>query len=236
MMVRIWPDRNGPWWGLELTGMFVGLASLIKPIAVLHLVGYVVALLVRKSRSPRGRRKDVGDLVVGFAAPWIFAVVAMQLSGTLDQGIEDFVFYAKALARDTPAAPNSPPFVIRWFTGNADPKGILPPPFGLDRLCHLVGRGDLADLGGGSVVLDRVVGEGPDLAPTAARGLDGRRLGPGRDARPVLATLLFASDAGGSRSRSGWGSSRPGNPGESGPAPGWSGALASRSCRWRSSP
>ncbi len=40
------------------------------------------------------------------------------------------ILYGAALARDTPPEPNAPPFFVRWVTGNADPRGRLPWPFG----------------------------------------------------------------------------------------------------------
>ena len=43
---------------------------------------------------------------------------------------EDIVLQARALATDTLPEPNAPSPAIRWLTGNADPKGELPWPFG----------------------------------------------------------------------------------------------------------
>ena len=43
---------------------------------------------------------------------------------------EDIVLQARALATDTLPEPNAPSPAIRWLTGNADPKGQLPWPFG----------------------------------------------------------------------------------------------------------
>ncbi len=130
MMVWIWPNRDGPWWGLELVGMLVGLATLIKPVAGLHGLIYAIAIGVRAGRSPRGRRKDLGDLATGFCAIWFLAGFALSLNGTLETGLNDFINYARALASDTPADPKAPPFFVRWIAGNADPQGVLPPPFG----------------------------------------------------------------------------------------------------------
>ncbi len=43
---------------------------------------------------------------------------------------DDILRYGRALATDTLPEPNAPLGVIRWITGNADPKGRLPWPFG----------------------------------------------------------------------------------------------------------
>jgi hypothetical protein len=43
---------------------------------------------------------------------------------------EDIVLQARALATDTLPEPNAPLPAIRWLTGNADPQGRLPWPFG----------------------------------------------------------------------------------------------------------
>ena len=130
MMVYIWPNRDGPWWGLELVGLLVGLATLIKPVAGLHGLIYAVAIGLRPGRSPRGRRKDLADLAVGFFAPWFLAGLALGVNGTLETGLNDFINYGRALASETPVDPKAPPFWVRWVAGNADPQGVLPPPFG----------------------------------------------------------------------------------------------------------
>jgi hypothetical protein len=43
---------------------------------------------------------------------------------------DDIFRYGTALATDTLPEPNAPSGVVRWITGNADPKGRLPWPFG----------------------------------------------------------------------------------------------------------
>ena len=43
---------------------------------------------------------------------------------------EDIVRYGRALATDTLPEPHAPSGLVRWLTGNADPRGKLPWPFG----------------------------------------------------------------------------------------------------------
>src|SRR5262249_14921887 len=43
---------------------------------------------------------------------------------------DDIMLYGRALATDTLADPSAPPAFMRWLTGNADPEGRLPGPFG----------------------------------------------------------------------------------------------------------
>ncbi len=64
-----------------------------------------------------------------------FSIAALAASVLLAQGagrdaVDDIFFYGRALATDTLPEPGAPPALYRWITGNADPQGRLPWPFG----------------------------------------------------------------------------------------------------------
>jgi hypothetical protein len=60
----------------------------------------------------------------------------LSAQGALPEARHDIIGYSRALAADTAPEPGAPPFLVRWITGNADPLGNLPPPFG--RTTYLV--------------------------------------------------------------------------------------------------
>ncbi|HEY2156363.1 MAG TPA: glycosyltransferase family 39 protein, partial [Isosphaeraceae bacterium] len=112
-------------------GVVVGLASLVKQVAAVELIVYGVYLaLPRASRSLRQRAGDVMSLALGFAAPWGIALGVLIAQGAGPAAYEGMVTFARATATDVPPPPNSPPLLVRLVTGNADPEGKLPPPFG----------------------------------------------------------------------------------------------------------
>jgi hypothetical protein len=82
------------------------------------------------TRANRGRWRDILALIVGFAVVVGLAVVVLIVQGAGASAFDDVVRYGRALAADTPAPPNAPPWPVRWVTGNADPEGRLPWPFG----------------------------------------------------------------------------------------------------------
>ncbi|AGA26224.1 ArnT family glycosyltransferase [Singulisphaera acidiphila] len=114
---------------LFASGVCLGIACLFKQIVVLHGPLFAIGLLCQ-ARPFRDRVKDVITLAVGFVLIWGLAALILVLQGAGTSAYEDIFQYGRALATDTPAEPNAPPFWMRWVTGNADPSGHLPPPFG----------------------------------------------------------------------------------------------------------
>jgi hypothetical protein len=121
------------------SGICLGLASLVKQVAIVHGIIYVVALLLRATkmteegealRSIPSRIIDVTALLLGVALVWGCAATAVARQGAGSDAYEDIFRYGRALASETPPPPNAPPKWERWVTGNADPKGNLPWPFG----------------------------------------------------------------------------------------------------------
>ena len=84
---------------------------------------------------------------------------------------------------------------IRWITGNADPTGQLPWPFGTtDYLVWWANRklAALAGLDSGARLF--LAEPGGDARAAPGRGLDGRGLGPGGPPGSLLAALLPLAD------------------------------------------
>ena len=118
---------------LIASGVCLGLAVLVKQVAVLHGLLFVAALWMRKTSGDRVlsvRLKDVLAITLGATVVIFVAAIILIVQGAGPQAFEDIFRYGKALATDTPAPPNSPSKWLRWFTGNADPEGMLPWPFG----------------------------------------------------------------------------------------------------------
>ncbi len=69
-------------------------------------------------------------LVMGVAAIAIPAGAILLAQGAGQDAFDDIFRYGRALATDTLPDPNAPWFGIHWITGNADPAGRLPWPFG----------------------------------------------------------------------------------------------------------
>ena len=137
LVVSAW-DRPGRG-RLVAAGAALGAAALVKQVAALHGLVYAASLLLRQTvetaegarpRRLAGRLIDVAALGAGFAAVWLAAVGVLVVQGAGPEAFDDVVRYAAALARETPTAPHAPPLPVRWFTGNADPEGALPWPFG----------------------------------------------------------------------------------------------------------
>jgi len=125
--------------GIITAGALFGLAALVKQPAALHLLVLGAALLLRRTvATPAGVRyrrvaARVGDAtaaVSGFAAVWLAAALAVWWSGAGAEAVDDVFRYGRALATDTPAPAHAPSPLVRWLTGNADPTGGLPWPFG----------------------------------------------------------------------------------------------------------
>ena len=135
MVIRGW-DRGGRRW-IFAAGVCLGAAALVKQVALAHAIVIVPALFVRAwandaGTSRRGVRGLLDVLTFGLGVSAIVAVAAtiVVARGAGRAAYEDIVLQAMALATDTLPEPNAPSPAIRWLTGNADPKGELPWPFG----------------------------------------------------------------------------------------------------------
>lgn len=112
-------------------GACLALASLVKQVTATHGVVYAAFLaLPADSRRLRARAGDVAVLALGFAVPWAVALGVLIAQGAGWAAYEDMVRFARAMATDVPPHPHSPPLLVRLVTGNADPDGKLPWPFG----------------------------------------------------------------------------------------------------------
>jgi hypothetical protein len=136
-MARSFASPSRRW--LVVAGVCVALASLVKQVAALHGLVYVLALILVDRGDPAGRTfgqrlgskvRDLSSLAVGFAIPWAFSAGVLWIQGAGPSAIEDIVTYGSALATIKVPDAHAPSKLVRWFAGNADPEGILPPPFG----------------------------------------------------------------------------------------------------------
>ena len=137
-----WKKEGVLWFGLG--GVFLGAEMLVKQVAVTHVLFYAVALAFREF----GRREEKSEILLstgehwrkmlrdglaiglGAAAVCGLAALVLILQGAGPAAYEDIFRYGPALSTDTLPEPNAPSPLIRWLTGNADPKGELPWPFG----------------------------------------------------------------------------------------------------------
>ena len=69
-------------------------------------------------------------LGIGTASVALIAGAILMAQGAGRDAYDDIVQYGGALATDTLPETNAPHTLVRWLTGNADPKGYLPWPFG----------------------------------------------------------------------------------------------------------
>jgi hypothetical protein len=134
-LILAW-DRDRRW-PITAAGTCLGAAALVKQVAILPALLYVAALMLRRcdhsdQKLPAWSRR-VGDLIAlmlglmlvfGLAA----SILLVQWAGAA--AYEDIIQYGRALATDTLTEPGAPSRWIRWLTGNADPSGQLPWPFG----------------------------------------------------------------------------------------------------------
>lgn len=120
--------RRGAW--LLIAGATLGGAVLIKQVAGLSVVLFALLLATGRAGGSHGDRGR-GPLAFlgGFALAGGIAVAVLAFQNALGPAWADVVRYGGALAA-LPAEPNAPPLLVRWVTGNADPQGNLPPPFG----------------------------------------------------------------------------------------------------------
>ena len=135
LIIRGWdrPER----WSLIGSGVCLGAATLVKQVAIVPVVLFVAALAWRAwSQEDGWRRKtrrcllDVIPFALGLVSILVVAAAILMARGAGAAAYDDIFRYGSALATDTLPEPNAPLGVIRWITGNADPKGQLPWPFG----------------------------------------------------------------------------------------------------------
>jgi 4-amino-4-deoxy-L-arabinose transferase-like glycosyltransferase len=132
-------DRPG-WSWLFWSGAFLGAEILVKQVAVTHGVLFAIAIVARhlgrttESSPVPSRWKQIGRdwLAFGSGAAIVCGLAALVLiaQGAGPAAFEDIFRYGPALATDTLPEPNAPSAWVRWLTGNADPQGTLPWPFG----------------------------------------------------------------------------------------------------------
>jgi 4-amino-4-deoxy-L-arabinose transferase-like glycosyltransferase len=129
-------DRTARW-PLVGSGACVGAAALVKQVAIVPALVFAMALAMHAAGRERGARSKTAHgvcnllafaLGIGLVLSLAGAVLAAQGAG--HAAFEDIFRYGRALATDTLPDPNAPSGLIRWITGNADPQGRLPWPFG----------------------------------------------------------------------------------------------------------
>jgi 4-amino-4-deoxy-L-arabinose transferase-like glycosyltransferase len=136
------------WWRLLASGACLGAAILVKQIAVVHVFAFAPFLLATAwaPGSSTGRRfvvgfRNIGVFLLGLGAVVAGAGLVLVGWGAGPSAYDDIVFYGRGLATDTLADPFAPPALVRWLTGNADPEGRLPWPFGMTRYLVWWGTG-----------------------------------------------------------------------------------------------
>ena len=138
---------------------------------------------------------DVGSFGLGLVSILVVAAAILIAQGAGAAAYDDIFHYGRALATDTLPEPNAPPGIIRWITGNADPKGRLPWPFGTTNYLVWWGTASwpfwLVSIPALAYLL---LAPAHNLAAAAGRGLDAGGLGPGRPAGSLLAALLPLAD------------------------------------------
>ena len=135
-LVRGWgePNRKARRWWIVAAGVGVALGVLVKQVAAVN--GLVFALALLFADPPAGEvrwRAILNDgiaLALGFVVPCLLAAAVLVAQGAGRDAWEDVVGYGSALATIKVPDAGAPPRWVRWITGNADPSGRLPPPFG----------------------------------------------------------------------------------------------------------
>ena len=135
LLIAGW-DRESRWW-IFGAGVCLGAAALVKQVAIVPAIVFVPALLLRawfpapnRPRRWAGGLVDVVVLGLGVASITAVAAAIVLAGGAGRPAFDDIVLYGGALATDTLPDPNAPSWIVRWLTGNADPRGQLPWPFG----------------------------------------------------------------------------------------------------------
>jgi 4-amino-4-deoxy-L-arabinose transferase-like glycosyltransferase len=124
-------------WSLLGAGVCLGAAALVKQVAIVPALILIPALCLRSwSRADRPQKRagqfalDVLAFGLGTGAIVGLAAMVLIVRGAGPSAYEDIFQYGRALATDTLRDPKAPAGWIRWATGNADPSGRLPWPFG----------------------------------------------------------------------------------------------------------
>jgi 4-amino-4-deoxy-L-arabinose transferase-like glycosyltransferase len=124
-------------WCMVGAGACLGTAILVKQVAFAHVIVFAPFLLSRgvSSDGPLIKRlvRGTADLAAFFLGLFMIlagAALILLAWGAGRAAYDDIMLYGRALATDTLADPFAPPALIRWLTGNADPQGRLPWPFG----------------------------------------------------------------------------------------------------------
>jgi hypothetical protein len=131
-MVRGCDAKRASWWFVA-AGVCTAGASLVKQVAALHLIVYGIALLLRVREDGSGgsaRLRELTALVAGFLLTWLIALGIVIAQGAGPAAYEDIVRFGSAMITSAASDPHAPPLLVRWITGNADPHGVLPWPFG----------------------------------------------------------------------------------------------------------
>ncbi|MDR3621514.1 MAG: glycosyltransferase family 39 protein [Paludisphaera borealis] len=114
-------------WPIALAGVCLGAATLVKQVAVLPIIVYGAAVLAVPTKS---RAKDLAALTFGLGLVLLLAAAVLIAQGAGASAYDDIFRFGRAMATDTLPEPGAPSAWVRWLTGNADPTGKLPWPFG----------------------------------------------------------------------------------------------------------
>jgi 4-amino-4-deoxy-L-arabinose transferase-like glycosyltransferase len=135
LLIRGWDGARR--WPLVTAGISLGAAVLVKQVAIVAGGVFVLALASRawdkEARWPRrvGRvALDVLAFAAGLFSVLALAALVLVMEGAGYSALEDIFQYGRALATDTLPDSHAPSVLVRWVTGNADPSGRLPWPFG----------------------------------------------------------------------------------------------------------
>jgi 4-amino-4-deoxy-L-arabinose transferase-like glycosyltransferase len=135
LLLRGW-DRASRW-SFVGSGVCLGAATLVKQVAIAPVIIFVAALAWRAwTHEDRWQRKirrclfDVASFGIGLFLVLAAAATILIAQGAGRSAAVDIFQYGRALATDTLPEPNAPRAILRPITGNADPTGRLPWPFG----------------------------------------------------------------------------------------------------------
>jgi 4-amino-4-deoxy-L-arabinose transferase-like glycosyltransferase len=136
LMILGW--NSGRRWPVFAAGFSLGAAALVKQVAILPLAVYVGGLILRRRTeqgvecpSRKSRSADIFGFGLGLALIVGLVCAVLIVQGAKSAAYADIIQYGTALATDTLPEPNAPSGLVRWLTGNADPSGKLPWPFGV---------------------------------------------------------------------------------------------------------
>lgn len=136
LLILAW-SRNCRW-PIVAAGVCLGAATLVKQVAILPALVYLAALAPRRRGDSsdhertawRERGGDIIAMGLGLMLAVGLAAGILLAQGAGAAAYEDIMQYGRALATDTLPEPGAPSGLVRWLTGNADPSGQLPWPFG----------------------------------------------------------------------------------------------------------